>query len=79
MNNEKWYEICFLLSENIRQEISESNFEQNVIQALRVLDWKEYSGNLQIRPSFPIGALNTIIPDIVINSAAKRNLFVFEI
>lgn len=79
MNNEKWNEICFLLSENIRPEISESDFEQNVIQALRVLDWKEYSGDVQIRPSFPIGASNRIIPDIVINSAAKRNLFVIEI
>lgn len=79
MNNEKWKEICFLLSENIRTEISESDFEQNVIQALRVLDWKEYSGDLQIRPSFPIGASNRIVPDIVINSTEKRNLFVIEI
>ena len=37
--NEKWEEICFLLSENIKREISESEFEQNVIQALRVLNW----------------------------------------
>lgn len=79
MNNEKWKEICFLLSGNIRTEISESDFEQNVIQALRVLDWKEYFGDLQIRPSFPIGASNRIIPDIVINSTEKRNLFVIEI
>lgn len=79
MNNEKWKEICFLLSENIRAEISESDFEQNVIQSLRVLDWKEYSGDLQIRPSFPIGSSNRIIPDIVINSAEKKNLFVIEI
>jgi hypothetical protein len=79
MNNEKWKEICFLLSENIRTEISESDFEQNVIQSLRVLDWKEYSGDLQIRPSFPIGASNRIVPDIVINSAEKKNLFVIEI
>ncbi len=79
MKNEKWKEICFLLSENIRSEISESDFEQSVIQALRVLDWKEYTGDLQIRPSFPIGATNRIIPDIVINSEQKRNLFVIEI
>lgn len=79
MNNEKWKEICFLLSENIRMEISESDFEQSVIQALRVLEWKEYSGDLQIRPSFPIGATNRIVPDIVINSEQKRNLFVIEI
>jgi hypothetical protein len=79
MNSEKWKEICFLLSENIRTEISEGDFEQNIIQALRVLDWKEYSGDFKIRPSFPIGASNRIIPDIVINSIEKRNLFVIEI
>lgn len=79
MNNEKWNEICFLLSENIKADISENDFELNVIQALRVLDWKEYSGDLQIRPSFAIGASNRIIPDIIVNSVEKRNLFVIEI
>lgn len=79
MNNEKWNEICFLLSDNVRAEISENDFELNVIQALRVLDWKEYSGDLQIRPSFAIGAANRIIPDIIVNSEEKRNLFVIEI
>lgn len=79
MNNEKWNEICFLLSDNIRADISESDFEQNVIQALRVLDWKEFLGDLQIRPSFQIGASNRIMPDFVINTTEKKNLFVIEI
>jgi hypothetical protein len=79
MNNEKWNEICFLLSENIRIDISESDFERNVIQALRVLGWKEFLGDIQIRPSFQIGASNRIMPDFVINSSEKRNLFVIEI
>lgn len=79
MNNEKWNEICFLLSDNIRTDISESDFEQNIIQALRVLDWKKFSGDIQIRPSFQIGASNRIMPDFVINSSEKKNLFVIEI
>lgn len=79
MNNEKWNEICFLLSENIRLDISESDFEQNVIQALRVLDWKEYSGDIEIRPSFQVGASNRITPDFVIKSGDNRKLFVIEI
>lgn len=79
MNKEKWYEICFLLSENIKLDISESNFEQSVIQALRILDWKEYLGDLQIRPSFPVGASNRIMPDFVIGSSGTKNLFVIEI
>lgn len=79
MFNEKWNEICFLLSENIQTNISESDFEKHVIQALRVLNWKEYSKDIQIRPSFQIGAANRIMPDFVINSSEKKNLFVIEI
>ncbi|WP_026956565.1 type I restriction enzyme HsdR N-terminal domain-containing protein [Algoriphagus vanfongensis] len=79
MNNEKWNEVCFLLSDNIQTDISERDFEQNVIQALRVLDWKEFLGDLQIRPSFQIGASNRITPDFVVNSTEKKNLFVIEI
>jgi hypothetical protein len=79
MNNEIWNEICFLLSTNIKNDISESDFEQNVLQALRILDWKEFKGDIQIRPSFQIGAANRIMPDFVINSEEKKNLFVIEI
>ena len=79
MNNEKWNEICFLLSDNIRTGISESDFEQCAIQALRVLGWKEYSGDIEIRPSFQVGAANRITPDFVIKSSDNRKLFVIEI
>jgi len=79
MNNEKWNEICFILSDNIRTVISENDFEQNVVQALRVLDWKEYSGDIEIRPSFQIGASNRITPDFVIKSSENKKLFVVEI
>lgn len=79
MNKEKWNEICFLLSDNIRTDISESDFEQNVVQALRVLDWKEYSGDIEIRPSFQVGASNRITPDFVIKDSDNRKLFVIEI
>lgn len=78
MNKEKWNEINFLLSENIKTDISENDFENNIIQALRVLDWKEYLGDFDIRPSFHIGASNRIIPDFVIKSDSSK-LFVVEI
>lgn len=79
MNTDKWNEICFLLSENVQKDINENSFEQNVILALRVLDWKEYLGDFDIRPSFQIGAANKITPDFVIKSADKQKLFVIEI
>lgn len=77
--SEKWEEICYLLSESIKTEISENDFELQVIQALRVLNWKEFSGDIQIRPSFQFGASNRMVPDFVINSSDKKNLFVVEI
>jgi hypothetical protein len=79
MNNEKWDEICFYLSENIRNDISENQFEQNVIQALIALGWKQHLGDFEIRPSFQLGAANRITPDFVIKSSDSRKLFVIEI
>ena len=48
--------------------IDEYEFEQKVIQALSVLGWKEYLGDFEIRPSFKIGAANSISPDFIIKS-----------
>jgi len=79
MNNEKWNEICFLLHENLKAEISENAFEQNVIQALAVLGWKEYLNDFNVRPSFQMGAANRITPDFVIKSQNDTQLFVIEI
>lgn len=78
MQTEKWNEICFLLSENIKETISETDFEQKVIQALRVLNWKEYLGEIEVRPSLHIGAVNRIAPDILIKKEEKK-AFVIEI
>lgn len=78
MNKEKWNEICFLLSDNNRTDISESEFGQNVVQALRILDWKEYKGEIEKEPSFQFGAANKLRPDFIIKSENQR-LFVIEI
>ncbi len=79
MNSEKWNELCFLLSDKININISENDFEQNVLQSLRVLNWKEYLGDIDVRPSFQIGASNRIIPDFVIKNSNEQKLFVIEI
>ena len=68
-----------MLSENIEKDISEDEFEKNVIRALEVLNWSEYLGNINICPSIPIGAAGSIIPDFVIKSSDNKNLFVIEI
>lgn len=79
MNNDRWNEVYFLLSSNIAKDASESAFEQQVIQALRVLGWKQFSGDFEIRPSFQIGAANRITPDFVVKNSDNQKLFVIEI
>ncbi|PHR74677.1 MAG: hypothetical protein COA67_01000 [Lutibacter sp.] len=79
MNKMNWNEISFLLSENIKSDISERDFEYCVIQALNVLGWKEFSGNIETRPSIKIGASNRITPDFVIKSDEGKKVFVIEI
>ena len=34
---EKWAEICFLLSDNVHQNIAEKEFESQVVRAMEVL------------------------------------------
>jgi hypothetical protein len=82
MNNiivDRWNEICFLLSGKTGRNLSEEKFEKDVIQALRVLDWKEYLGEIDVRPTYQLGAANKIMPDLIIKSEDKRKLFVIEI
>lgn len=79
MYKDKWEEICFYLKENIKNDISESQFEHNVIQALRVLGWKQHLGDFDIRPPYQLGSTKRATPDIVIKSSDNRKLFIIEI
>ncbi len=78
MNKEKWNEICYLLSENLPTDLSETDFGQKVIQALRILDWKEYKGEIEKEHSLQFGSVNKLRPDFIIKFDNKR-LFVIEI
>lgn len=78
-NKEKWNEINFLLFENVPMDISESAFEPYVTQALRVLEWKEYLGDLEIRTLSQFGAANEITPDFIVKAPNGQKLFVIEI
>ena len=78
MNNDKWNEIAYLLSENLPTDLSETDFGQKVIQGLRILDWKEYKGEIEKEHSLQFGSVNKLRPDFIIKSEDKR-LFVIEI
>jgi len=75
---EKWNELCYNLSENISPNLSEDLFELKVIQALDVLGWKGYKGDLNIRSSFQVGASKRLTPDIIVK-CENSNLFVIEV
>lgn len=79
MNSENWQAFNFILSENINPNINEQLFENKVIQAFGEIGWKEYSGNIKVRPSYRVGSVNTIEPDLVFRSDNYENLFVVEV
>jgi hypothetical protein len=79
MHTERWNEICFLLSENIRKEISEELFEKQVIPVLRELGWKQSLHDFEIKPSYQMGSNNRIAPDFVVKAQDGRTSFVIEI
>lgn len=79
MSIEKWNALNFILSENISSNISEQLFESKVIQSFGELGWKEYLGDIKVRPSYRIGSSRSIEPDLVFRNDNHENLFVVEI
>ena len=45
--SEKWDEICFLLSDNIKQSLLERDFENQVVRAIEVLGWREFKNEIK--------------------------------
>ncbi|WP_054030177.1 type I restriction enzyme HsdR N-terminal domain-containing protein [Desulfatitalea tepidiphila] len=79
INSEKWNEICFLLSENIRQTLPEKDFENQVVRAIEVLGWKEFRNEIERQPSIQLGREGTLRPDLIIYGKNKKCLIVVEV
>ncbi|WP_117880496.1 type I restriction enzyme HsdR N-terminal domain-containing protein [Aureibaculum luteum] len=79
MSHNQWSALNFILSENISFGINEQLFENKVIQAFGELGWKEYLGNIEVRPTLHIGSVNRIEPDLLFKSDKQKNLFVIEV
>lgn len=79
MNSEKWDEICFLLSENIKQNLSEKDFESQVVRAIEVLGWREFRNEIERQPSIQLGREGTLRPDLIIHGNDKKCLIVVEV
>jgi len=78
---EKWNKICYYLSEKIKTNILEKEFEPIVEKGLEILGWSEYSNDFVIRPSLQLGSRKKrITPDFVVKSnESGEKLFVIEI
>ena len=77
--SEKWDEICFLLSDNINQNLSERDFENQVVRAIEVLGWREFKNEIERQPTIQLGREGTLRPDLIIYGNDKKSLIVVEV
>lgn len=78
-NSEKWDEICFLLSENIKQTLPERDFENQVVRAIEVLGWREFKNEIERQPIVQLGREGTLRPDLIIYANDRKCLIVVEV
>ena len=63
-NSEKWDEICFLLSENIKQTLPEGDFENQVVRAIEVFGWRKFKSEIERQPIVQLSCEGTLRPDL---------------
>jgi len=78
-NSEKWAEICFLLSENIKHTLPERDFENQVVRAIEVLGWREFKNEIERQPIVQLGREGTLRPDLIIYGNDRKCLIVVEV
>ena len=80
MNLEEiWHEICFLLSDGIKSNILEKDFESQIIRVVEKLGWREFTGEIKRQPELRIGRAITIRPDIAIYGTKNEALVMIEV
>ena len=77
--SEKWDEICFLLSDNIIQNLPERDFENQVVRAIEVLGWREFKNEIERQPTVQLGREGTLRPDLIIYGNNRKSLIVVEV
>jgi hypothetical protein len=77
--SEKWDEIYFLLSDNIKQGLSERDFENQVVRAIEVLGWREFKNEIERQPTVQLGREGTLRPDLIIYGGDRKSLIVVEV
>lgn len=76
---EIWQEICFILSDSVKENINERDFEHQVLRALEVLGWREFRGEIERQKSIQVGRQGILIPDLIVYGEEKKALIVIEV
>ncbi len=76
---EIWNEICFLLSDSIKPDILEKDYENQVIRAIEKLGWREFTGEIKRQPEIKIGRKIKIRPDVLVCGSDGNALIAVEI
>jgi len=74
---ETWQEICFLLSENLPSNISEKDYDTQIIRAIEKLGWSQFKGEVDQQVTLPAGRRN-VRADFVIYGDKRKPLIVVE-
>jgi hypothetical protein len=76
---EKWKEVCFHLSKDIKPDIREDFFEQKILTVLEKLGWHQYKGEIKKKTPIQVGRQIYIEPDIVLYGLDKKPEIVIEV
>jgi len=68
-----------LLSGSIKPDISEKDYENQVIRAIEKLGWREYTGEIKRQPELKVGRSMTIRPDVAIYGQGDEALIMIEV
>lgn len=78
-HSDNWAEICFLLSDNVRQNVPEKEFESQVVRAVEVLGWREFKKEIERQPIVQLGREGTLRPDLIVRGNDRKCLIVVEV
>jgi len=73
-----WNEICFILSDSVKREIDEKDYENQVVRAIEKLGWSEFNGEIKRQPELQIGR-GCVRPDLVLYGPDHRAAVAIEV
>lgn len=75
---DKWNEICFLIGKHKEKDSSEDFFQNEIENIFEKLGWSRYKNEIISRQSIRLGAVNSVVPDIIIRNE-KESILVVEL